>query len=69
MDILAAFGQRIRTLRERKGWSQEALADKCGLDRTYVSGIERGRRNISLRNINAIAIALEISLCDLFSEV
>ncbi|MBI3836500.1 MAG: helix-turn-helix transcriptional regulator [Planctomycetia bacterium] len=65
-DITARFGQRIRALRAERGLSQEALADKCRLDRTYISGIERGRRNVSLRNIDVIAKALGVSTAELF---
>jgi transcriptional regulator with XRE-family HTH domain len=64
-DILKAFGQRVRALRKRAGYSQEAFADRCGLDRTYMGGIERGERNVALRNIHRIAQALEISLAEL----
>jgi transcriptional regulator with XRE-family HTH domain len=46
--------------------SQEEFAARCGLDRTYISGIERGRRNPSLRNIRKIAIELSVSLSELF---
>lgn len=64
-DILERFGNRVRELRKASGLSQEAFADKCGLDRTYISGIERGRRNVSLCNIEAIARALGISISEL----
>jgi len=64
-DILSRFGERVRRLRTAKGFSQEALADKCELDRTYISGIERGKRNLSLRNIEIIARSLDISLSEL----
>ena len=50
----------LRLLRVGKGWSQEALALECGLDRTYVSAVERSRWNISLSNIDAFAKALEV---------
>jgi transcriptional regulator with XRE-family HTH domain len=56
----AAFGNAIREIRTQRGISQEALADRCGLDRTYISGIERGERNPSLTNILKIASALEV---------
>ena len=49
--------------------SQEAFADKCRLDRTYISGIERGKRNVSLRNIELIARALGVSLSELLSGI
>jgi len=64
-DIVARFGRRVRELRARLGISQEAFADRCGLDRTYISGIERGKRNLSLRNIEVIAKALGVSISDL----
>jgi transcriptional regulator with XRE-family HTH domain len=65
----AAFGQRIRTIRNRRGVSQESLALQCGLDRTYISGIERGIRNPSLTNILKIATALDVPSSDLFVDV
>lgn len=68
-DIQVRFGRRVRTLREDAELSQEAFADKCGLDRTYISGIERGRRNVSLRNIEVIAKALGLTLDQLFQHV
>ena len=64
-DILIRFGKRLRELREGLELSQEAFAAKCNLDRTYISGIERGLRNLSLRNIEAIARALGTSISDL----
>ena len=65
VDILERFGQRVRDLRRAKGLSQEAFAAKCGLDRTYMGGIERGERNLALRNINLIAKTLGMSLSEL----
>jgi transcriptional regulator with XRE-family HTH domain len=64
-DIAVRFGQRVRELRKETGLSQEAFAAECGLDRTYISGIERGKRNVSLRNIQVIAKALAISVSEL----
>ena len=64
--IKAAFGQRVRELRTAKGFSQEALALICDLDRTYIGGIERGERNVSLVNIEKIAAALSIPVRELF---
>jgi transcriptional regulator with XRE-family HTH domain len=58
----------MRQLRVAKGMSQEALALACDLDRTYVGGVERGERNISLINIHRIADALGISPAALFSQ-
>lgn len=57
-EILRAFGERVRRAREARGWSQEYLAEKAGMDRTYVGGIERGERNPALLNINRLALAL-----------
>jgi transcriptional regulator with XRE-family HTH domain len=63
----AAFGEAIRHIRKQRGISQEGLALACGLDRTYISGIERGTRNPSLTNIFKIAAALQISPAELFA--
>lgn len=68
-DVLTRFGQRVRALRHERGLSQEAFADRCGLDRTYVSGIERGNRNVALRNIESIANALGLSISRLTDGV
>jgi len=65
-DIQIRFGRRVLELRKAKGLSQEDLAAECGLDRTYISGIERGRRNISLLSIEAVAKGLGTSISDLF---
>jgi len=64
-EITLRFGGRVRQLRQRAGLSQEAFAAKCDLDRTYISGIERGQRNVALRNIEAIATALNLSIAEL----
>ncbi|MSR57595.1 MAG: XRE family transcriptional regulator [Planctomycetaceae bacterium] len=65
MDVLFRFGQRVRERRTALGLSQEAFADRCKLDRTYISGIERGKRNLALRNIDAIAKALGTTISEL----
>jgi len=64
--IQKAFGSRLREIRKKKGFSQEGLALACGLDRTYIGGVERGERNISLINIHKIAHALGIKPRELF---
>ena len=61
------FGERVRELRLAKNLSQEGLAFKARMHRTYVGGIERGERNPSLKNIAAIANALGVTLPELFS--
>lgn len=68
-QIKKQFGNRLRNLRKAKGLSQEELALECGLDRTYIGGVERGERNISLINIYKIAEALGISAKKLFDDV
>ena len=55
---LKRFGNRVRELRLAAGLSQEELADRCGLHRTYIGGVERGERNVGLVNVHAIAAAL-----------
>ena len=67
-DVLPRFGKRVRALRQEASLSQEAFAAKCGLDRTYIGGIERGERNVSLRNIELIALALDISPATLLED-
>lgn len=61
------FGSRIRELRKRRGLSQETLALVCELDRTYVGGVERGERNVSLVNIHKLAAALGVPVTELFN--
>ncbi|RZJ69586.1 MAG: XRE family transcriptional regulator [Flavobacterium sp.] len=68
MNIKLSVGQRIRELRNQKGISQEALANKAEIDRTYVTDVENGRRNISIQNLEKLIIALEISLKDFFDS-
>jgi transcriptional regulator with XRE-family HTH domain len=58
---LHLFGDTVRQLREARGWSQEELADRCQLHRTYIGGVERGERNIGLLNVLKIAQALDIA--------
>ena len=67
MDITPYVGSAFRKLRERAGISQEELAYRAGLDRTYVSGIERGRRNPSLKSMQRVAAQLDVSLDHVFN--
>ncbi|MGO8698767.1 MAG: response regulator [Limisphaerales bacterium] len=66
-DVKKAFGASIRASRSRLGISQEELAWRAGIHRTYVCDIERGARNVSLQNIAKLAHALEVPLASLFS--
>ena len=68
-DLRSAFGQRIKELRQRLDWSQETLAERAGLDTTYVSGIERGQRNPGLNTLNRLARALGVTLPALLSDL
>lgn len=68
-DILERFGERVRVLRKEQGYSQEAFAAACGLDRTYMGGIERGERNVALRNIERIARTLGLTVAELMDGV
>lgn len=68
-DIRERFGFVIRLRREELGLTQEDLADRAGLHRTYVSDIERGSRNLSLVNIERLGFALDQPLSELFHRV
>jgi transcriptional regulator with XRE-family HTH domain len=65
--ILEKFGERVREERLKRGLSQEALAEKAGMHRTYIGMIERAEKNITLINIEKLAKALEISLVKLMN--
>ncbi len=65
--IQKEFGDRLRSIRESKGISQEKLALDANMDRSYVNSVENGKRNISLANIVKIATALDQSACDFFA--
>jgi len=67
-SIQQAFGQRVRQLRLKKGWSQEQLADRASRHWTYIGGIERGERNVTLVVIADIARALDVEVRDLFQK-
>ena len=67
MDIKLLVGKRVRELRNSIGITQEELADLVGLDRTYITSVECGKRNISIVNIEKLANALQVSLKEFFS--
>ena len=60
-DLNIKIGKRLRSLREARGYSQEEFAELCGLHRTYVGGIERGERNVTLKTLEKIAKALGVA--------
>ena len=67
-DIRLKMGQRIKELRDLKNLSQKDLAYSADLDRSYIASVENGKRNISIVNIEKIAVALEVSLKEFFSD-
>jgi len=68
-NVLRLFGDRIKELRLMKKLSQEELAEKAGLHRTYIGMVERGERNISLKNIQKLSNALETNIYNIFKDI
>lgn len=69
MDIKSKIGKRIRLVREEKNMSQKDLAYSSDLDRSYIASVENGQRNISIINLEKIAISLQVTLSDLFKDI
>jgi transcriptional regulator with XRE-family HTH domain len=67
--LLQALGARVRRLRESKSWTQEVLAERAELDRSYVAGIEAGLRNPSVKAAAKLARGLGVTLAELFESV
>lgn len=67
-DVKVQYGRAIRKRRHELGWSQEHLAARANLHRTYVADIERGTRNISLENIIKLTLALELTPGEFFTQ-
>jgi transcriptional regulator with XRE-family HTH domain len=67
--LLKALGQRVRELRAKRGYSQEAFADRCGVHRTFMGTIERGETNLSFQNLVKVANALGITLAQMLSGI
>lgn len=67
-DMQIALGRTIRELRKRRGFSQESFADEVGIHRTYMGAVERGERNVSLKNLMRIAKTLGVPLSSLIAE-
>ena len=67
-NIKTAFGEKLRSLRTSKGLSQEKLAELADLDRTYISSVELGKRNISIVNICRLSVALKIEISEFFNS-
>jgi transcriptional regulator with XRE-family HTH domain len=66
--FLSSLGNNVRRLRREKGWTQDQLAVASGLHRTYISGIERGERNVSVVNMGRLALALDVGLEELLHD-
>ena len=64
-EILVKFGKKVREERKKLGYSQEVLAEKAGVHRTYIGMIERGEKNITLANIQKVSKALKIKISKL----
>ncbi len=67
--LLESFGNNVRARRNELGLSQEELADRAGIHRTYIGDVERGERNLSLANIYKISLALKIPMYTLFKKM
>ena len=69
MNLQRKFGLVLKRIRKEKGFSQESLANTADIDRTYVSDIEKGERNISLRIIEKLCNTLQVSLSEFFNQI
>jgi transcriptional regulator with XRE-family HTH domain len=68
-DFLFRLGRRISRLRAQKGWTQVEMAEKVGIDRSFLADVERGKRNISIYNLALIAEGLDITLSRMFCRL
>ena len=67
-DLLVTLGDRIRKLRKKHGWTQVEFAERVGIDRSFLADVERGKRNVSILNLELIAKGLRVTLSQLFSR-
>lgn len=68
-DLLVRLGARIRKLRKKRGWTQIVMAERVGIDRSFLADVERGKRNVSILNLDLMAKGLKVSLSRLFSRL
>jgi transcriptional regulator with XRE-family HTH domain len=68
-DLLIRLGDRIRKLRKKRGWTQVEMAERVGIDRSFLADVERGKRNVSILNLDLMAKGLKVSLSQLFSRL
>ena len=68
-DIRVRFGERVRALRKKRGWTLAEMAHRLGVDRSYLNEIELGKRNVCLLNLEVIADGLSLTIAQLFSRV
>jgi transcriptional regulator with XRE-family HTH domain len=68
-QLVRGLGSRVRKLREHERWTQKVLADRAGLDRSYIAGIEAGLRNPSLKALHKVARGLGVSLSQLVANI
>jgi transcriptional regulator with XRE-family HTH domain len=67
--VLVRLGDRIRKLRKKRGWTQIEMAERVGIDRSFLADVERGKRNVSILNLDLMAKGLKVSLSQLFSRL
>jgi transcriptional regulator with XRE-family HTH domain len=68
-NITAKFGARLRLLREREGWTQVVMAEKVGIDRSYISDMERGKKNVCLPTLEVLAQAFGMTVSQLLKRL
>jgi transcriptional regulator with XRE-family HTH domain len=68
-ELLIGLGERIQKLRRKRGWTQAEMAERVGIDRSFLADVERGKRNISILNLELIADGLRVTLSQLLSRL
>ncbi|MGC2161075.1 MAG: helix-turn-helix transcriptional regulator [Silvibacterium sp.] len=68
-NITVRFGQRLRKLRREKGWTQVQMADALGIDRSYISDMEKGKKNVCLPTLEVMALGFDISISKMLSKL